>query len=80
MASIGYPRGYLSRELEEQDMCRPVACKKCGKTTWAGCGQHVDSVMASVPKSEQCRCADEPQAAVGAQQKSGGWFSSLFGR
>ena len=61
-------------------MCRPVGCKICGKTTWAGCGQHVDSVMASVPKSEQCRCADEPQAAVGAQQKSGGWFSGLFGR
>ena len=23
-------------------MCRAVACKKCGKTTWAGCGQHAD--------------------------------------
>ena len=29
-------------------MCRPVKCKTCGKTTWAGCGQHVDQVKASV--------------------------------
>lgn len=31
-------------------MCYPVTCKQCGKTTWAGCGQHVASVKASVPR------------------------------
>ena len=25
-------------------MCRAVRCKTCGKTTWAGCGQHVNQV------------------------------------
>src|SRR5436309_2495511 len=30
-------------------MCRPVTCKQCGKTSWAGCGQHVEQVKASVP-------------------------------
>ncbi len=35
-------------------MCRPVNCKICGKTTWAGCGQHVDQVMARVPKADRC--------------------------
>ena len=30
-------------------MCRAVRCKTCGKTTWAGCGQHVSQVMAGVP-------------------------------
>jgi hypothetical protein len=35
-------------------MCRAVKCKTCGKTTWAGCGRHVDAVMASVPSSQQC--------------------------
>ncbi len=35
-------------------MCRAVTCRKCGKTTWAGCGQHVDEVMRGVPKSERC--------------------------
>ncbi|MFC5114906.1 hypothetical protein ACFPN7_13245 [Amycolatopsis halotolerans] len=35
-------------------MCRPVACRTCGKTTWAGCGQHVDQVKAAVPAGEWC--------------------------
>jgi hypothetical protein len=35
-------------------MCRAVRCRICGKTTWAGCGQHVDQVMASVPTGDRC--------------------------
>lgn len=35
-------------------MCRAVNCKTCGKTTWAGCGQHVDQVMARVPRADRC--------------------------
>lgn len=35
-------------------MCRAVTCKTCGKTTWAGCGQHIDQVKKSVPSSQWC--------------------------
>ena len=35
-------------------MCRAVTCRTCGKTTWAGCGLHVDSVMSRVPSDERC--------------------------
>lgn len=35
-------------------MCRPVTCKTCGKTTWAGCGNHVAQVKASVPAGRWC--------------------------
>ncbi|NNG20992.1 hypothetical protein HJ590_15770 [Naumannella sp. ID2617S] len=35
-------------------MCRAVACKQCGKTTWAGCGQHVDQVKRGVPAAQWC--------------------------
>ncbi len=35
-------------------MCRPVTCRQCGKTTWAGCGMHIASVKAGVPASEWC--------------------------
>lgn len=35
-------------------MCRPATCKTCAKTTWAGCGQHVDQVMAGVPRADRC--------------------------
>jgi hypothetical protein len=40
-------------------MCYPVKCEKCGKTTWAGCGQHKDMVMAKVPENERCKCPRE---------------------
>jgi hypothetical protein len=35
-------------------MCRPTRCKSCGKTTWAGCGQHVAQVKARVAASQWC--------------------------
>ncbi|WP_224281367.1 hypothetical protein [Streptomyces sp. LS1784] len=54
-------------------MCRRVACRTCGKPTFAGCGMHVEQVLAGVPKSARCDCA--------AQGRTGkGWFGRLFGR
>lgn len=35
-------------------MCSPVSCRVCGKTTWSGCGQHVDQVKARVPAGQWC--------------------------
>ena len=37
-------------------MCCAATCPSCGKTTWDGCGRHVDDVMRSVPVNQQCRC------------------------
>jgi hypothetical protein len=54
-------------------MCRAVACRKCGKTTWAGCGQHVDQVMRGVPSAQRC-AGHESEAPEGG----GGFFSRLF--
>ena len=54
-------------------MCRAIACTTCGKTTWAGCGQHVDQVMAGVPSGK--RCPGHPRA-----EQSGGWLARLLGR
>lgn len=53
-------------------MCRAVTCKKCGKTTWAGCGMHVDQVMSGVPRSQQCQGHEsEPKE---------GLLARMFGR
>jgi hypothetical protein len=38
-------------------MCSPARCHRCGKTTWSGCGMHVDSVMARVTPAQRCTCA-----------------------
>jgi hypothetical protein len=41
-------------------MCYPVRCPNCGKTGWAGCGQHLDAVMGTVPASQRCTCPPYP--------------------
>ncbi len=53
-------------------MCRAVSCKTCGKTTWAGCGQHVNQVRAQVPTEKWCAGHEKPAG--------GGWLSRLFAR
>lgn len=54
-------------------MCRATTCRTCGKTTWAGCGQHVDQVMKNVAPRDRCHghTDDAPRA---------GFFARLFGR
>ena len=37
-------------------MCSSARCATCGKTTWRGCGQHVDSVMSGVAPEQRCQC------------------------
>lgn len=61
-------------------MCRAVSCKVCGKTTWAGCGQHVDQVKRTVPASNWRNghsAAEKVSAGTGARP---GFFARLFGR
>lgn len=65
-------------------MCSKATCRKCGKTTWSGCGQHVKQVMRGVPADKQCTCgsrtgaAAEPAAAPA--RPAGGRLRSLFRR
>ncbi|WP_194949156.1 hypothetical protein [Actinomyces trachealis] len=60
-------------------MCRPVTCKQCGKTTWAGCGQHIDRVKASVPKGQWCTCDRNASKGSATSAASGGFLSRLLG-
>lgn len=60
-------------------MCRAVKCKSCGKTTWAGCGEHVAQVMAGIPAQQRCVCGDAPAADAPAA-KGRGLFARLTGR
>lgn len=53
-------------------MCYQTTCRKCGKVTWGGCGQHVQQALAGVPKSQRCAGHDN--------EPSKGFFASLFGR
>lgn len=66
-----------------ENMCRAVKCRTCGKTTWAGCGQHIAAVKATVPKGQWCNgkhTQAEIDAANAARKAEGGFFSRLFGK
>jgi hypothetical protein len=64
-------------------MCQAVKCNKCGKTTWAGCGNHVDQVMRNVPAPSRCTCDRQVPAGVGGSapvDPGSSWLGRLFGR
>ncbi|MEU8517307.1 hypothetical protein ACFV1W_22965 [Kitasatospora sp. NPDC059648] len=54
-------------------MCRRTTCRTCGKATYAGCGMHVDQVLAGVRKADRCSC----DRSAG---KGGGFLAKLLGR
>lgn len=56
-------------------MCRRVNCDQCKKPTYAGCGAHIEQVLAEVPKAERCRCREESSARATQQPavKAGRW-------
>ncbi|GHG50793.1 hypothetical protein GCM10012320_19730 [Sinomonas cellulolyticus] len=61
-------------------MCRAVRCQVCGKTTWAGCGQHVKAVKATVPASNWCN-GQHSQAEIAASKAARpGFLARLLGR
>lgn len=45
-------------------MCRPVVCKTCTKTTWAGCGMHVADVKRNVAQDNWCDGHDKDADAA----------------
>ena len=47
-------------------MCSPTRCHTCKKTTWSGCGSHVQQVMRSVPKQQRCTCSADERDTRGA--------------
>lgn len=59
-------------------MCRPATCSVCGLTTWAGCGRHVDDVMANVPRAR--RCPGHSDAERAAATSSPRFLDRLLGR
>ncbi|GAA4851462.1 hypothetical protein GCM10025787_38410 [Saccharopolyspora rosea] len=56
-------------------MCRRVECRTCRKPTYAGCGQHVEQVLADVPKAQRCACTPAERSGRG-----GRFLRRLFGR
>jgi hypothetical protein len=61
-------------------MCARTTCRTCGKPTWSGCGQHVESALSGVPKADRCQGhARAATTATDPADKRGGFLSRLFG-
>lgn len=58
-------------------MCSPVRCRTCGKTTWAGCGQHVAQVKARVAPQDWCPGHARSAAPT---QDAPSWLRRILGR
>ncbi len=56
-------------------MCSPAPCSRCGKTTWRGCGQHVEQALAGVPTEQRCACATDTPPASAWLPNNGPWHS-----
>lgn len=61
-------------------MCRAVNCRVCGKTTWAGCGEHVQDVRRTVPAAQWCGGTHVEVQSSALTARRGGFFARLFGR
>lgn len=61
-------------------MCRRVECSRCARPTYAGCGAHVERVLADVPPGQRCRCREEKAQSGESSATTGhnGWFRSPF--
>ncbi|TDO07296.1 hypothetical protein EV580_6265 [Mycobacterium sp. BK086] len=57
-------------------MCRAVRCRVCGKTTWSGCGMHIDAVRRGVPADQWCAGHSSGETASRARRT---WFGKLKG-
>jgi hypothetical protein len=44
-------------------MCRRTTCRTCHKPTYAGCGAHIEQVLADVPRNQRCSCRETKAAA-----------------
>lgn len=58
-------------------MCRRVQCSRCGKPTFAGCGAHVEQVLAGVPPADRCKCNE---ATAPKDQETKSWLSKLLSK
>ncbi|KAL8425705.1 hypothetical protein Efla_003083 [Eimeria flavescens] len=51
-------------------MCYQAACSNCGKTTWQGCGDHIDTCLKDVPMEDRCSCGGRPRTQAEREEKA----------
>ena len=59
-------------------MCRRVQCSKCGRPTYAGCGAHIEQVLADVPQAERCHCREHKKSEPRTHNERRSWLCNIF--
>ena len=59
-------------------MCYPVSCDTCGKTTWAGCGEHIDAALAAILRLRVRQIALDRLAVEILEEMARGVSGELF--
>lgn len=36
-------------------MCSKVVCRKCKKSTWSGCGEHIEEALYGIALTDRCQ-------------------------
>lgn len=55
--------------VTESIMCYKVLCQKCGKYSWAGCGEHLTSVYRNIGEGNHCMCRSWPGLVIPRQHQ-----------
>lgn len=59
-------------------MCHRVTCSTCGKPTYAGCGRHIEAVLADVRPEDRCSCREQRPNSSGKRDLAER-LAALFG-
>lgn len=59
-------------------MCHQVSCRICSRPTWSGCGNHIETALAGIPRSQ--RCPGHDSAEIAQYKAENGLIKRLFGR
>jgi hypothetical protein len=61
-----------TKRIGAKFMCSRTICRKCGKPTWSGCGNHIEQALKGVAKKDRCQGhANDPVEP--------GFFAKMFG-
>uniref|UniRef100_A0A7N2M047 Uncharacterized protein n=1 Tax=Quercus lobata TaxID=97700 RepID=A0A7N2M047_QUELO len=60
-------------------MCFQVECKRCGKTSWGGCGKHLKTLYASIDEGKHCMCRSWPGVTMPSKETTSHQPSQVSG-
>jgi len=61
-------------------MCRRISCSRCGRPTYAGCGAHIEQVLAGVPMDQRCHCREDNPPPPSPLNTLRAWLTRTFRR